>query len=648
MVTVTKTDGSTSTFNIKNGSKGSTGPNGTRGSLIYWGTAITGTSTTATIFSSSGISSALVNDLYLNTSTWNIYQCTVAGAASAAKWVYKGNIKGATGATGSKGDTGATGAQGLKGDTGAAAGFGTPTASIDANVGTPSVTVTASGSNTAKVFNFAFKNLKGEKGAKGDPGTNATTTATGNASTAGLTKLYTGTGSNTDGSMTQSAITNALNGKAPTNHGTHVTFTTTTPAANGTASVGTASSVARSDHIHPKGGATSVDVSGFDDFDYAVPIALLDTELTGTSGISDKDITVGRQTDLNYNPVSGTLYSPTVNAGTFNGSLAGNANTATTANKATSLSTSRSIDGVSFNGNANVIHYGSCTTSATTQRKDVSCSNFALVTGAIIRVKFTYTNSATNPTLYVNNTSAKYIYYMGTYVNPGVLKAGIVYEFIYDGSAYNLVGEYDESYTFPKSLSSTSISLSSSPYYPCKIFKFPISTYDNLIITPSSESYEIIGSGAFHYDEFANYIGSDFTANKTMLRNCKFATSSANRVSVKNITFINTSVHTLITDTTTSNTTTYEFENCEFFVDSSDIATSNPSIRLMTLTNSSVIFKNCRFYANGSSDGNCIHMIDIAQTSTVPITVEANNCKLIYRHTSTIYGPDVVFVTTNG
>ena len=54
--------------------------------------------------------------------------------------------------------------RGAKGDTGASAGFGTPTASVDANTGTPSVTVTASGSDTAKVFDFAFHNLKGAKG----------------------------------------------------------------------------------------------------------------------------------------------------------------------------------------------------------------------------------------------------------------------------------------------------------------------------------------------------------------------------------------------------------------------------------------------------------------------------------------------------
>ena len=76
------------------------GSNGTSAQW-YTGTGITGTSTTATIFSGSGVSSAKVGDMYLNTSTYNTYKCTVAGAASAAKWVYVNNIKGA------KGDTGA-------------------------------------------------------------------------------------------------------------------------------------------------------------------------------------------------------------------------------------------------------------------------------------------------------------------------------------------------------------------------------------------------------------------------------------------------------------------------------------------------------------------------------------------------------------
>ena len=79
---------------------------------------------------------------------------------------------------GQKGDTGATGASGANGTN---AGFGTPTASVSNTVGTPSVTVTATGPDTAKVFNFAFSNLKGQKGDTGATGAQGPTGATGPA-----------------------------------------------------------------------------------------------------------------------------------------------------------------------------------------------------------------------------------------------------------------------------------------------------------------------------------------------------------------------------------------------------------------------------------------------------------------------------------
>lgn len=48
-----------------------------------------------------------------------------------------------------------------------------------------------------------------------------------------------------------SGLQSALDGKAESSHGTHVTYSTTTPVMDGTASAGSASTVARSDHKHP-------------------------------------------------------------------------------------------------------------------------------------------------------------------------------------------------------------------------------------------------------------------------------------------------------------------------------------------------------------------------------------------------------------
>lgn len=107
------------------GIQGVAGATGQRGSLWYSGTLITGTSTTATAFSGSGITSALVNDQYFNTATGNVYVCTVAGNASTAMWVYSICLKGATGSVGATGATGAQGIQGATGADGANVKFGT-------------------------------------------------------------------------------------------------------------------------------------------------------------------------------------------------------------------------------------------------------------------------------------------------------------------------------------------------------------------------------------------------------------------------------------------------------------------------------------------------------------------------------------------
>lgn len=100
------------------GIQGEQGERGNRGSRWTEGTAITGTSTTPTVFNGTGISDSLAEDMYLNTDTGNAYRCTTGGEATVAKWVYACNLKGIKGDTGAKGDPGTAGPKGEKGDTG--------------------------------------------------------------------------------------------------------------------------------------------------------------------------------------------------------------------------------------------------------------------------------------------------------------------------------------------------------------------------------------------------------------------------------------------------------------------------------------------------------------------------------------------------
>lgn len=118
-------------------------------------------------------------------------------------------------------------------------------------------------------------------------------------------------------------------------------------------------------------------------------------------------------------------------------SVSGNSGTAT------KWATARNIDGMSVQGDANRITYGTCSTVAGTAAKTVACTGFTLVTGAKIDVKFTVTNTAANPTLNVNNTGANPIYYRGSAISAGYLAANRTYSFRYNGTQWDLVGDLD-------------------------------------------------------------------------------------------------------------------------------------------------------------------------------------------------------------
>lgn len=127
---------------------------------------------------------------------------------------------------------------------------------------------------------------------------------------------------------------------------------------------------------------------------------------------------------------------------------AGSSSAGGAATSAAKLQTARTIDGVDFNGTSAISHYGTCGTTATTAAKVVACTGFKLVTGARIIVKFAVTNTAVNPTLNVNSSGAKAIQYRGSAISAGYLAANRIHEFVYDGTAYQLIGDLDTNTTY--------------------------------------------------------------------------------------------------------------------------------------------------------------------------------------------------------
>lgn len=98
-----------------------------------------------------------------------------------------------------------------------------------------------------------------------------------------------------------------------------------------------------------------------------------------------------------------------------------------------------SVDSNSTYSNASLGQgYGTCATAAATAAKVVTLSSYALTVGGVVAVKFTYAVPA-SATMNINSRGAKAIFYKGAAIAAGVIKAGDVGVFIYDGTQYHLI-----------------------------------------------------------------------------------------------------------------------------------------------------------------------------------------------------------------
>ena len=114
-------------------------------------------------------------------------------------------------------------------------------------------------------------------------------------------------------------------------------------------------------------------------------------------------------------------------------------------------------DGNTYEVGNKKIWYGTCTTAAGTAAKVVSCEGFTaaeLEEGTILLVTFSATNSGAvgSLTLNVNDTGAKKIQYInngirGNLSSAGYLRADTTYPFIYDGTCWLVLINYNTTYS---------------------------------------------------------------------------------------------------------------------------------------------------------------------------------------------------------
>lgn len=200
-----------------------------------------------------------------------------------------------------------------------------------------------------------------------------------------------------------------------------------------------------------------------------------------------------------------------VESGTYPIDISGNAAT---------LATPRKIDGVEFDGSGDIVHYGVCSTAYNVQAKVITCPGFVLSIGARIIIKFTENNNFREPTFNVNDTGAVPVRYFGSLLpSANFLKPGAVYQFVYDGTNYCFVGNFDNNnYAYQTALSTNA-------EYPVLCKNNANQTAENNFvryasgITMNPSTNKITASGGFAGDLEGNAATASEAASGSTLEN---------------------------------------------------------------------------------------------------------------------------------